>query len=67
MCAENINKNVIDHTALIRGSAAQNNIDLDRYREEVRRELEEKKDDKASPDKGITYDSRFYITNYGDI
>ena len=52
MCAETINKNVIDHTALIRGSAAQSNIDLEKYRDEVRKELAESKESQQAKETG---------------
>ena len=52
MCAETINRNVIEHTALIRGSAAQSNIDLEKYKDEVRKELAESKESNKEKDKG---------------
>ena len=47
-CAAGINTNIIDHTALIRGSAAKSNIDLEKYRDEVRREISDSKEKKGS-------------------
>ena len=40
MCTEAVNTNVIEHTAYLRASAAQKDISLDKYREEVRQELQ---------------------------
>ena len=38
-CADAVNTNVIEHTAFIRASAAQSNLNLDEYRDQVRQEL----------------------------
>ena len=38
-CADVVNSNVIEHTAFIRASAAQNNLPLDKFREEVHKQL----------------------------
>ena len=48
-CAKGINNNVIEHTAYLRGSAAKNDIDMEKYREEVRKEIE---GDQKSQNKG---------------
>ena len=50
ICADAVNTNVIEHTAYIRASAAQNNIPLDVYHEQVHKEL-------LGPDKGKPSDS----------
>ena len=52
ICADAVNTNVIEHTAFIRASAAQNNLDLDEYREQVRKELQASKEQKATKQNG---------------
>ena len=39
-CADAVNTNVIEHTAYIRATAAKKDINLDKYKNEVREELE---------------------------
>ena len=39
-CTKAVNNNVIEHTAYIRGSAAKNDIDLDKFKDQVCAEME---------------------------
>ena len=54
-CADVVNTNVIEHTAFIRASAAQNNINLDQYREQVRRELMSSNSEKKNNDGNVSF------------
>ena len=44
-CADAVNTNVIEHTAYIQASAEKNNIDLEKYKEKVCKDMQSQKSD----------------------
>ena len=66
-CAAAVNTNVIEHTAFIRASAAQNNIDLDQYREEVHRELVGSNTDNEHQKKGKYYPGSMHLSLFKQL
>ena len=52
MCTDAVNTNVIEHTAFIRASAAQNNLNLEVYRDQVRNELKSSQEKKETAKDG---------------
>ena len=60
-CTDAVNTNVIEHTAYIHSTAAKKDIDLDKFHEEVKKELQCKHQDNKGKMLRMLFKHLFYF------